>query len=138
MSDCIFCEIAAGRSRSWMVYEDETVCAFLDINPVNRYHTLVIPRAHYVNIFDLPEFEAVEMMKTVRRLAHAYRSSLGIENIQIITCAGRSAQQDVFHAHIHLVPRIQGDGQNIRWKIHPEWASEFDAMLSEARKAAAG
>lgn len=135
MTDCIFCEIAAHRARSWMIHEDEWVCAFLDINPVNRYHTLVIPRRHFVNIFDLPEYEAVEMMKTVRRLARAYHERLGMEHAQIITCAGRYGQQDVFHAHIHIVPRRQGDGQNVRWQTHPEWAAEFDAQLSVTQQA---
>lgn len=129
ISTCIFCKIVRGEAKSWKVYEDESVYAFLDINPVSEYHTLVIPKSHYENIFDVPEHELLKVMAVVRKLATLYRERLGINNVQIINSSGREAQQDVFHLHFHIVPRHAGDGQNVVWRTHPEWREKFDVML---------
>ncbi|MBN2046369.1 MAG: HIT family protein [Anaerolineaceae bacterium] len=129
MDRCVFCRIVEGSAPSWKVYEDERTLAFLDIHPVNKYHTLVIPKQHYENIFDLPEDELLAVMKVVKLLARKYREKLGINNLQIIHSCGREAQQDVFHAHFHIVPRHFDDGNNVRWETHPEWQSDFDELL---------
>ena len=129
MDDCIFCKIVAGTARSWKVYENESVYAFLDINPVNEYHTLVIPKSHYENIFDIPEDELIAVMAVVKKLSVEFKHKLGIHNVQIINCSGAEAQQDVFHIHFHIVPRERGDHQNIKWNIHPEWVERFDELL---------
>ncbi len=129
MDDCIFCEIIRGDSPSWKIYENEHVYAFLDINPVSRYHTLVIPKVHCTNIFDIGEKEIKEVASAIRQICGDFREKLGIDNVQIVSSNGADAQQDVFHSHFHIVPRISGDGQNIRWKIHPEWRNEFDGLL---------
>ena len=133
MSDCIFCEIVHGNAKSWKVFENESVYAFFDINPVNEYHTLVIPKKHYENIFDVPEMELVEVIKSVKQLAALYNGKLGIKNVQIINCSGREAQQDVFHFHIHIVPRYKDDGQDVKWIPHPEWIGKFDQLLAKIR-----
>lgn len=129
ISTCIFCKIVRGEAKSWKVYEDESVYAFLDINPVSEYHTLVIPKAHYENIFDVREDELLKVIAVVKKLAVLYRERLGINNVQIINSSGREAQQDVFHLHFHIVPRKAGDGQNVVWRTHPEWREKFDVML---------
>jgi histidine triad (HIT) family protein len=129
MQDCIFCQIVRGESPSWKVYEDEHTYAFLDIHPVNRYHTLVIPKIHYVNVFDTPKPVLAEMMQTVKKIVDLYYERLGINNVQIFNSSGKAAQQDVFHVHFHIVPRHLGDEQNVRWRTHPEWVAEYDEML---------
>ncbi|MBT8220347.1 MAG: HIT family protein [Bacteroidia bacterium] len=131
MIDCIFCKIIKGEAASWKVFENEHVYAFLDINPASRYHTLVIPKDHYENIFDIPEKDLKEVMAVVRKISRQYKEKLGIENLQIINSNGAEGQQDVFHIHYHIVPRRRGDGQSIRWTTYPEWRSDFDAMLKE-------
>ena len=131
MSNCIFCKIVKGEARSWKVYEDESVYAFFDINPVNEYHTLVIPKKHFENIFDIPEDELLKVMTVVKRLSVLYRSKLEISHIQIIHCAGSEAQQDVFHMHVHIVPRKKGDGQDVKWTTHHEWVKKFDPLLEK-------
>lgn len=131
--DCIFCKIIRGDAPSWKVYEDECVFAFLDIHPASEYHTLVIPKKHYVNIFDVPETELVEVMRVVKKLVDLYSRKLGIENVQIINSSGREAQQDVFHFHIHLVPRKYGDGQDVEWTTHPEWTEHYDRWLERLK-----
>ena len=133
MQNCIFCKIIQGEAHSWKVWESEGAYAFLDINPVSRYHTLVIPKKHYENIFDIPEHELKEVMAGVRTVARMYQQTLGINHIQIINSNGHEAQQDVFHIHFHIVPRKLGDGQNIRWKTFPEWRGEFDGMLEKLK-----
>lgn len=130
-ADCIFCKIVKGEAPSWKVYETDRIYAFLDINPVNPYHTLVIPKSHYENIFDIGSADLQAVIEGVRLLSAEYKNQLGIQNIQIINSNGREAQQDVFHIHYHIVPRRLGDGQSIRWKTKPHLRSEFDQMLSK-------
>jgi histidine triad (HIT) family protein len=133
MQDCIFCKIVRGEAPSWKVEEDELTYTFLDINPVSRYHTLVIPKRHCTNMFDVTEEDAQAVIATVRRVVRRYREQLGIENVQVLSSNGAEAQQDVFHLHYHIIPRRRGDGQQIRWNTYPEWRSEFDAMLAALR-----
>lgn len=131
--NCIFCQVAKGESPSWKVYENERVYAFLDINPATRYHTLIIPKNHYTDIFDIPEEELKEVIAVVKKLSVFYREKLGIENIQIISNTGAEAQQTVFHIHFHILPRSISDGQDIKWTVHREWRAEFDAMLERLK-----
>ena len=130
MDDCIFCQIVAGDAPSWKVYETDRVYAFLDINPVNPYHTLVIPKNHYRDIFDTPADELTEIISVIKHLTSLYKSRLGLNHIQIVNSSGSEAQQDVFHIHFHIVPRKLGDGQNILWKTKPELRTQFDAYLT--------
>ncbi len=129
MENCIFCKIVKQEAPSWKVYETDSVYAFLDINPVNEYHTLVIPKKHYRDIFDIPAETLAEMSKVIKHITTLYREKLGMANVQIVNSSGAQAQQDVFHIHFHIVPRHAGDGQNIRWKPHPEWREKFDQLL---------
>lgn len=131
MGDCVFCKIVSGEIKSWKVYENDYVYAFLDIHPASKYHTLVIPKKHYKNIFDIPEDDLKEVIKVVKKLVGIYNTKLGIKNVQIINSSGTEAQQDVFHFHFHIVPRKSGDGQNIVWKTHSEWIDTFDQLLAD-------
>jgi histidine triad (HIT) family protein len=135
MSDCIFCKIVAGEAPSWKVYEDDSVYAFLDIHPVSEYHTLIIPKQHYENIFDIPEKELTEVILVVKKLADLYHTQLGINNVQIINSSGAEAQQHVFHIHFHIVPRKRGDGQDVKWTTHPEWTEKYDRLLARIKPA---
>ena len=129
MTNCIFCQIIRGEAPSWRVYEDESTLAFFDIHPVNPYHTLVIPKAHYENIFDTPPEVLAQVMNTIKRITTLYQQRLGVNNIQLINSSGAAAQQDVFHLHFHIIPRHRSDGQNIRWQTHPEWVTDYNRML---------
>lgn len=133
MEDCIFCKIAKGEAKSWKVYENEKVYAFLDIHPASEYHTLVIPKKHYKNIFDIPEAELNEITIVIKKVVDLYNKKLGIENVQIINSSGAEAQQDVFHVHFHIVPRRIGDGQDVKWMTHPEWQEKFDNLLDKIK-----
>ena len=128
MSECIFCQIVQGNAPSWKIMENDYCYAFLDINPVSKYHTLVIPKKHFENIFEIDEKYLTEVSLMIRNLCKIYRSKLGVSNLQIVNSNGVEGQQDVFHIHFHIVPRSYGDGQNIRWKTHPEWRKDFDPV----------
>lgn len=134
MTDCLFCKIAAGEIPSAQVFENDHVLAFLDINPASPYHTLVIPKNHYVNIFDVPEEELKELINAVKKIAKLYQTKLGIQHMQIINNSGAEAQQEVPHIHFHIVPRAAGDEQDIIWKKHPELQEQFKEMLSTLNK----
>ena len=127
--NCIFCQVAAGETQSWNVHETEHAYAFLDIHPVNEFHTLVIPKQHYSDIFAVPEDELLNLMSAVKFVVDLYHERLGVQNVQIINSSGPQAQQDVFHLHFHIVPRHTGDGQDVKWSPHPEMRKHFDEML---------
>jgi len=131
MNDCIFCQIVKGNATSWKIMENEFAYAFLDINPASKFHTLVIPKNHFKNIFEIPNTELKEVIALVKSVAKLYEKKLGITNIQIINNNGSAAQQDIFHIHFHIVPRKLGDGQNVRWKVHPAWRTDFDEMIEQ-------
>jgi histidine triad (HIT) family protein len=133
MDNCIFCKVIRQEAKSWKVYEDKNVYAFLDIHPASEYHTLIIPKKHYENIFDIPEKELKQVISVVKKLVVLYNKKLGIKNVQIINSSGAEAQQDVFHAHFHIVPRKRGDGQDVKWTTYPEWSEKFDDMLKKLR-----
>ncbi|MEW7277571.1 HIT family protein [Aquimarina sp. 2201CG1-2-11] len=133
MNNCIFCNIVKGTAKSWKVYETKDTYAFLDIHPASRYHTLVIPKKHYTNMFDIPEEELAAVITTVKKVVKLYEEKLGFRNIQIISNSGIEAQQEVFHLHFHIVPRKRGDGQNIRHSTHSEWVRDFDEMIERVR-----
>ena len=127
--DCNFCKIVQGNLESWKILENKNVYAFLDINPVNKYHTLVIPKNHYKNIYEIPQKDYLSVMKSVKEITERYKKELNIDNVQIISNSGIEAQQDVFHFHVHIVPRESNDGQDIKWDTKPKLREEFDEMI---------
>lgn len=131
MADCVFCKISKGELKSWKVYEDDHCYAFFDWNPAAAYHTLVIPKQHYQNIFDIPAEVLSHLMFAIKKIVALYQDKLGIQHLQIINSSGSDAQQEVFHLHFHLVPRNSGDGQDIVWRIHEELREEYDTMLKQ-------
>ena len=117
-ADCIFCKIVRGELPSTKVYEDEETLAFLDINPVNPGHTLVIPKHHATDLFDAEDADWVALMKTVRIVAHSIERSLSPIGINLAMNNRAGAGQVVFHAHVHVMPRFEGDGHKL-WPGRP-------------------
>jgi len=131
MNECIFCQIVRGEAKSWKVYEDDATYAFLDVNPFSEYHTLVVPKAHYVDLFELPEEQLGKVTRAVKAVVSLYESKLGLRSVHVYNSSGVDAQQDVFHVHFHVVPRSAGDGQDLRRTTHPEYQKRFDDMLAQ-------
>jgi histidine triad (HIT) family protein len=107
---CIFCAIIEGRAPAEVVFEDEETLAFMDINPANPGHTLVIPKRHVRNIYDLDEQTAAAVMRTAVRVAQAIRRALQPDGMNLVQSNERAGGQDIFHFHMHLIPRWYGDG----------------------------
>ena len=109
MNDCIFCKITKKEVPSEKVYEDENSYAFLDIKPNNPGHTLLIPKIHVRNIFDIPHNVLCSLMNPLQKISHAVKETMSASGINIIMNNEPSAGQIVFHAHIHIIPRFDGD-----------------------------
>lgn len=110
MRDCIFCRIAAGEMPAVRVLETPEVLAFLDIAPVNYGHTLVIPKAHFENLLELPDVLWTAMGQVCRRVAQALQATLFAQGFNIDMNNFEAAGQVVFHVHLHVIPRYHTDG----------------------------
>jgi histidine triad (HIT) family protein len=106
--NCIFCKIVRKEAASSIVYEDAQVVAFMDIRPVSEGHTLVIPKQHYEDIFDTPEELVAYTHKIAKRIAIAVKKVTNADGISIVQQNGRAAGQDIFHLHVHVIPRVEG------------------------------
>ena len=106
---CEFCAIVAGEGPAIRIYEDDRCLAILDIRPFTRGHTLIIPKRHTVDITDTPAPTLAAMMALGQRIALAARSGLGASGSNLAINDGKSAFQSVFHIHLHVVPRRDGD-----------------------------
>lgn len=109
-ADCIFCKIIRGELPSYKVYEDEKTIAFLDIRPVNAGHTLVVPKNHSQNIFDIAANDWAAVSETVRKLSIAIEKSVQADGVNIAMNNREHAGQVVHHPHVHIIPRFKGDG----------------------------
>ncbi len=137
MDDCIFCDIVAGEAPASIVYEDETVSSFLTTGPINPGHLLVIPKQHKPLLSDLDEETGMHIFKVTMQMAKALRySGLQCEGINLFLADGEAAFQDVFHVHMHVFPRFQGDPFKIdaSWKNKPS-RQELDKIAEHIRRA---
>jgi diadenosine tetraphosphate (Ap4A) HIT family hydrolase len=108
--DCVFCRIVAGTADASVVYTDDRLLAFCDVNPVNPGHLLIVPKIHSVGLADLDESDGSRMFMVAQRLAAAVRSSgLRCEGVNLFLADGKAAGQEVFHVHLHVFPRYVGD-----------------------------
>jgi histidine triad (HIT) family protein len=105
---CIFCRIAQKQVPASFVYEDEKVIAFLDIKPLNEGHTLVIPKSHYASIFEIPVDLIAHLHGVTKRIALAVKKATNADGISISQQNGKAAGQEIFHLHIHVIPRYEG------------------------------
>jgi histidine triad (HIT) family protein len=110
---CIFCQIVEGKEEAFIVDEDQLTIAFLDKNPISSGHTLIIPKNHYKNIFDIPKDVLERILAVSRRLAKKYTEKLQATGFNLVNSNGKDAQQSVFHFHFHLVPRYPGDNLDL-------------------------
>ena len=132
--DCLFCKIVAGELPATIVAEDERTIAFMDINPATRGHALVIPRAHAPDLHavDPEDLAAVALM--AQRLAARARDGLGADGVNLLNSNGAAAWQTVFHFHVHVIPRYEGDPLRLPWTPGPGDPDEI-AKVAEALRA---
>lgn len=133
-TDCLFCKIVAGTVPSEKIYEDAETFAFLDIKPVNPGHVLVIPKAHYTNVFDEPEELWAKVMTTARKIAHALSAGLPTGDVNITTNNGVHSGQVIFHSHVHVIPRYENDGHGL-WKGTPYQEGQAKEIAAKIKTA---
>jgi len=128
MDDCVFCRIVSGEIPCWKVLETEHALAFLDLEPVMEYHTLVIPKAHYADLFSVPEDVLCQTGSAIKQVVRLYQDKLGIENMHLFNNSGKFARQTVFHLYFHIVP--VGPGRPLAgFQKQPEMVREYPEML---------
>ena len=116
MESCVFCRIVKGVTPADVVYSDDSVLAFMDIQPVNPGHVLIIPKAHTAGLSNLDEETGGHMFKIAMRLAEGIKKSgVRCEGVNLLLSDGEAAFQEIFHVHLHVIPRFKGDGFDIRF-----------------------
>jgi histidine triad (HIT) family protein len=115
MANCVFCRIVAKEIPAAVVYEDELAIAFMDAGQVNPGHVLVAAKAHAETLFDLDDAQAAALLRAAVRVARAIRSALQPQGLSVYQANGKAAWQSVFHYHMHLLPRHEGDGMTLTW-----------------------
>ena len=130
--ECPFCRIASGEAAASIVYEDKNVLAFMDLSPATVGHTLVVPRKHWENIYEVPEETLTKLIAVVKRVSVAVKKSFDADGITIIQNNGRAAGQMVFHLHFHVIP--VNSNSEIRRGFHGRVASERTRLDKTAQK----
>jgi histidine triad (HIT) family protein len=117
MSECVFCRIVARQLPATVVYEDEHTLAFMDLGQVNPGHVLVAVKKHAENLYALDDAQAGAVLRAAARVARAIRDAFAPQGLSVYQANGKAAGQTVFHYHVHLVPRHEGDGMALSWPV---------------------
>jgi histidine triad (HIT) family protein len=127
-NDCIFCRIVRGEIPAKIVYEDELVLCFLDVNPKTKGHLLIIPKEHYENIFDTPDDSLERINVVAKKMGLLLKERLGAKGVNVINASGKDAQQSVFHLHYHVVPRFLDDGMDLWFHGESKFLEDVDKV----------
>jgi histidine triad (HIT) family protein len=131
--DCLFCKIIAGELPAEIVAEDERTVAFMDINPATRGHALVVPRRHATDLLEVEPDDLAATALTAQNLAAKARDRLGADGVNLLNSCGRAAWQTVFHFHIHVIPRYDGDPLRLPWTPTPGDPEQIAGAAAELR-----
>ena len=134
---CIFCRIIARQAPGSFVHEDDAVCAFLDLFPVNPGHALVVPNRHVADLEACPPAVAGRLFQVAQQLGPLIREAAGAQGFNVWTANGQAAGQDIFHLHLHVLPRFDRDAFGLRFpRDYPTEAprDSLDAMASRIRR----
>jgi histidine triad (HIT) family protein len=129
--DCLFCKIVAGDLPATRVHEDERTIAFMDINPATRGHLLVVPREHSADLLAIDPDDLKACALVAQRLAGRVSKRLGADGVNLLNAAGAAAWQTVFHFHLHVIPRYEGDPLRLPWSPAPGNRDEIAAAARE-------
>ena len=132
--DCIFCKLANGVFSTRTIYEDDTFTVIMDASPATKGHSLILPKDHYANIYELDEEVAGKAFKLAKKLASEMTEKLACDGFNIVQNNGETAGQTVFHFHMHLIPRYKDDNQKIGWNPlspSPEQQAETLEVLTK-------
>jgi len=134
MEDCIFCKIIKGDIPCAKLYEDQNVLAFLDIGPISEGHSLIVPKKHQETLLDIPNEEILPVFSAVKKVAQAQQKALGNEGFNILMNNKQVAGQVVPHAHIHIIPRDEGDGLFKEWSSKEYEPGKMEEVLEKMKK----
>jgi histidine triad (HIT) family protein len=129
--DCLFCKIVAGEIPATIVDEDERTIAFMDINPATRGHALVVPREHSADLLTVGREDLLAVAVAARRLAGRAKERLRADGVNLVNSCGAVAWQSVFHFHMHVIPRYEGDPLRLPWVPAPGDPAEIAAAAQE-------
>ncbi len=129
--DCIFCKIVAGELPARILAEDERTVAFMDINPATRGHALVVPRRHARDLLSVEHDDLAAVAVVAAGLAARMKERLGAAGVNLINSCGAAAWQTVFHFHVHVIPRYEGDPLRLPWLPAPGDPAEIEAAAQE-------
>ena len=127
--DCIFCKIANGEIPAATLYEDEMFRVILDLNPASKGHALILPKDHAANLFELPEEVAEKALPLAKKIGGKLVKGLGADGFNVVQNNGECAGQTVFHFHMHLIPRYEGDTVSVGWKPGSLSAADREDIL---------
>lgn len=131
--NCIFCKIANGEIPSTTLYEDEDFRVILDLGPATRGHALLLPKNHFANLFELDDETAQKAILVAKKMAGKMKDALGADGFNLVQNNGEAAGQTVFHFHMHLIPRYQGDTVGITWTPGELSDQDKEEILSKVR-----
>jgi len=114
---CVFCKIAKGEIKSQQIYDSDTVIAIMDINAVSEGHVLVIPKEHSSDIFDIAPELLRKSTQVAQEVAQKMKAEQGINSVNLLNCSGKESGQSVYHFHLHMIPRREGDTEAVVPKI---------------------
>lgn len=114
--ECIFCKIANGEIPSTTLYEDNDFRVILDVNPASKGHTLILPKKHAENLYDLPDETASKVLVLAKNMASKIEKALECDGLNLVQNNGETAGQTVFHFHMHIIPRYKNDSVKLGWK----------------------
>jgi histidine triad (HIT) family protein len=133
VSDCVFCRIVARQIPANVVHEDADTLAFMDIGQVNPGHVLVACKAHVENIFGLSEAQAAAVFRAGAKVARAVRAAFDPPGLSVYQANGKPAGQTVFHFHLHVLPRHDGDGMQLIWPVKNPPREQLEAYAARIR-----
>lgn len=133
--DCVFCKIVSGDIPSNTIYENSEFKVIMDASPAAKGHVLVLPKEHYKDIYDIDAETAGKLFQLAAVVARALKEVLNCDGLNILQNNGVIAGQTVFHFHMHLIPRYEGDDVTVKWEGHSMDADERDQLRRDIRKA---
>ena len=132
-ADCLFCKIIAGEIPCFKLFEDDETLAFMDINPANEGHALVIPKEHANDVYAVSDAAITATVKTAKKIAAAIDKTLNPDGLNLLQCNGPAAAQSVFHFHMHVLPRRKGDELKLNWGLEPGDMDTIDTLAERIR-----
>jgi histidine triad (HIT) family protein len=132
-ADCLFCKIIAGEIPCFKLFENDDTLAFMDINPANEGHALVIPKEHAADVYAVSDAALTATVTTAKKIAAAVDKTINPDGLNLLQCNGPAAAQSVFHFHMHVLPRREGDELKLNWGLKPGDMDAIGALAERIR-----